>query len=434
MSHAEVPMVEASRCAQQPPPRPGGGLPWPDARDRAQAAALPLAPRRLPLQEACGALLAADLLALTDLPVTDTSSMDGWAVAGSPPWRVVAELPAGRLLDRRLGEGECAGIATGAVVPDGTDAVLPVERSMRDATGVRPAYPDAVPAARTHIRLAGEEARRGQVLLSAGTVVTPPAVGLAAAAGHDTLLVIPPATVDVFVLGDELASTGRPAPGRTRDALGPQLPAWLAAFGTEPPSIALLPDRLPELVAALANSHADVVITTGGTSVGLRDHVRAAVARAGGRIVVDGVDVKPGHPMLLAALPRGRWLVGLPGNPLAACVALMTLVRPLLDGLHGLAAPPIVTAILATSEPGRPGDGHRLIPSRRRDDGSAVVLASCGSAMLRGLAQATVLVVVPPGGAAAGAVVEYLPLPWQQPMTRTDVWRPLDALERHPHD
>jgi len=365
------------------------------------------------LREAGGCLLATDLIALTDLPVTDTSAMDGWAVAGSPPWRVVADLPAGRVLEHRLDDGQCARIATGAVVPDGADAVLQVERSLCDSTGVRPSDPDAVLAPRTHIRRAGEEAGRGDVLVPAGTVATPPVLGLAAAAGHDTLLVIPPATVDAFILGDELTGSGPPAPGRTRDALGPQLPAWLSAFGAAPPSVVRLPDRLDDLTTALATSRADLVITTGGTSVGPRDHVRAAIAAAGGRVVVEGVHVKPGHPMLLAALPRGRWLVGLPGNPFAACAALLTLVGPLLEALHGLGPAATVTVTLATAEPGRPGDGHRLLPVRRGDDGVAVVLPSCGSAMLRGLAQATGLVVVPPPGAAAGDELEYLPLPWQ---------------------
>ena len=227
-------------------------------------------------------------------------------------------------------------------------------------------------------------------------------------------MVTPSATVDAFVLGDELITSGPPTPGRTRDALGPQLPAWLSAFGATPPSIVRLPDSLDDLTVALATSLADLVITTGGTSVGPRDHVRAAVARAGGRVVVDGVHVKPGHPMLLAALPSGRWLVGLPGNPLAACAALLTLVGPLLNGLHGLGPTATATATLTTTEPGRPGDGHRLLPVRRGDDGAAAVLPSCGSAMLRGLAQATGLVVVPPPGAAAGDEVEYLPLPWQR--------------------
>jgi len=394
---------------------------WPDARRRAGAAATPLAARLLPLPAADGCLLAVDLVALTDLPVTDTSAMDGWAVAGSPPWRVVADLPAGALLGHRLSDGQCARIATGAVVPDGADGVLPVERSLHDATGVRPSDPDTAVTPRAHIRRAGEEAARGDVLLPAGTFVTPPVLGLAAAAGHDTLLVTPPATVDVFVLGDELSFSGQPEPGRTRDALGPQLPAWLSAFGAAPPSMARLPDSLADLIVALATSVADVVITTGGTSVGPRDYVREAVARAGGRVVVDGVHVKPGHPMLLAALPHGRWLVGLPGNPLAACAALLTLVRPLLDGLHGLAPATTVTATLATAEPGRPGDGHRLLPVRRGGDGVAAVLPSCGSAMLRGLAQATGLVVIPPPGAAAGDEVEYLPMLWHQ-LAVSDRW------------
>lgn len=416
MITTQGPTVETSQAyaVGRRPRRPGGGIPWPDARKQAGTAAASLPARRLPLQAAVGCLLATDLVALTDLPVTDTSAMDGWAVAGSPPWRVVADLPAGQLLGRRLVDGQCASIATGAVVPDGADAVLPVERSLRDATGVCPSHPDMASAPRTHIRRAGEEAGRGDVLLAAGTVVTPPVLGLAAAAGYDTLLVTPPATVDAFVLGDELITSGPPTPGRTRDALGPQLPAWLSAFGATPPSIVRLPDSLDDLTVALATSLADLVITTGGTSVGPRDHVRAAVARAGGRVVVDGVHVKPGHPMLLAALPSGRWLVGLPGNPLAACAALLTLVGPLLNGLHGLGPTATATATLTTTEPGRPGDGHRLLPVRRGDDGAAAVLPSCGSAMLRGLAQATGLVVVPPPGAAAGDEVEYLPLPWQR--------------------
>ena len=231
--------------------------------------------------------------------------------------------------------------------------------------------------------------------------MTAPVVGLAAAVGHDTLLVTPPAAVEMFVIGDELSVSGRPAPGLTRDALGPQLPAWLAAFGAGQLSMGRLPDRLPDLTERLAASGADLVITTGGTSVGPRDHVRAAVARVGGCVLVDGVHVKPGHPMLLAALPGDRWLVGLPGNPLAACVALVTLVQPLLAGLHGLGAAGAMAATLATDEPGRPGDGHRLLPVRRDQDGSAVVLPSCGSAMLRGLAQATGLAVVPPCESAA---------------------------------
>lgn len=386
-----------------------GGAAWPQARRVARAAGRPLPAERLPLAGALGRVLAADLVALSDLPVADTSAMDGWAVAGPAPWRVVGELPADRVMSASLALGTCVAIATGAVVPSGTAAVLPIEHSLRDADGVRP--DDPARPHRTHIRPAGEESRAGDVLLRRGTVVTPPVLGLAAATGHDDLLVGAAATVEVLVLGDELSERGLPAPGLVRDALGPQLPAWLTAFGTAAPRVRHLPDVRRDLDDALRDTRARLVVTTGGTGPGPRDHVRAAVLRAGGEVLVDGVDVKPGHPMLLASLPDGRWLAGLPGNPLAACVALVTLVSPLLDALHGRPAPADVTVILGGDEPGRPGDGHRLLPVRLEGT-RAVVLPSCGAAMLRGLAQATGLAVVPPEGALTGDAVAYLPLPW----------------------
>lgn len=393
-----------------------GGTPWPEARlvaGRAQ----PLAPVRLPLAEALGRVLAADLVAVNDLPAADNSAMDGWATAGAPPWRIVADLPAGRAPTRQLSSGECARIATGAMVPVGTDAVLPVEDSSRDSTGVRPVAswpPDAnVPS---HIRVRGEEARTGDVLLVSGVLVTPPVVGLAAASGNDDLLVVRTPTVDVLVLGDELVDSGRAGPGRVRDALGPQLPGWLAGLGALVRSTRRLPDDLHQLTATIAASDADILLTTGGTSHGACDHLHHALTRAGGRAVVDGVDVKPGHPMVLAALPGDRWLVGLPGNPLAACGALMTLVEPLTEALRGLQPRSPSTVRLGCTTPARPGDGHRLLPARVSPGGVAELQPSCGSAMLRGLAGATGLVVVGPRGAAKDDEVDYLPLPWPGPV------------------
>jgi molybdopterin molybdotransferase len=388
---------------------------WPKARLLA-AQANPLSPREIPLVDALGCVLAADLTALGDLPAADNSAMDGWAVAGSPPWRVMADLPAGGLYTHRLRSGQCVRIATGATVPGGTDAVLPVEESTRDTSGVR-AAPVVWPVPgmrRSHVRRTGEEAIHGDVLLPAGTMVTPPVLGLAAATGNDTLLVVPTATVDVLILGDELVDNGVSSAGRTRDALGPQLPGWLHCLEAAPRTVRRLPDDLTALASALAASDADVVITTGGTGFGPRDHVRAAVEESGGRLLVNGVDVKPGHPMLLASLPDDRWLVGLPGNPLAACVTMLTLVEPLLTGLHGRQPRPAATARLMTAQPSRPGDGHRLLPVAVARDGSALVQPSCGSAMLRGLAAATGLAVIDPSGAAAAQEVSYLALPWRQ--------------------
>jgi molybdopterin molybdotransferase len=385
------------------------GMSWPDARAAASACATALAPRRLPLQEALGQILGEPITALTDLPASDVSAMDGWAVAGAPPWRVVGDVPAHLVHGARLENGCCVRIATGATVPAGTTCVVPVEYSRTDAGTV---HPLPQPRPRSHVRPAGQEARAGELLLEAGRAVTPTVLGLAAAAGHDELLVTARATVDVLVLGDELGRSGASRPGQTRDALGPQLPGWLAALGARPAEPRHLADRRELLVAALEHSGADLIVTTGGTSVGPRDHVRSALAEVGGRAVVDAVGVKPGHPMLLAALPRDRWLVALPGNPFAACAALVTLAAPLLASLHGLRPQPVRPVTIAGDEPARPGDRHRLIPATLDSTGTAHVLTSCGAAMLRGLARADGLLVIGPEGAAQGDTVGYLPLPW----------------------
>jgi molybdopterin molybdotransferase len=373
-------MTTASRQLSVRAARHRGGTSWPKARMLA-AQATPLPAQDVPLIDALGCVLAADLKALGDLPAADNSAMDGWDVAGSSPWRVMADLPAGGLYADRLRAGQCVRIATGATVPDGTDAVVPVEESMGTTSGVRPAAVGSPESRRlrSHIRRAGEEATCGDILLPAGTLVTPPILGLAAAAGNDTLPVVPKARVDVFILGDELLDGGVSGAGRTRDALGPQLPGWLLGFGVAPRKVRRVPDDLTTLTATLAASDADVLVTTGGTSVGPRDHIRAAVEQVGGHLVVHGVDVKPGHPMPARTKPR-----------------------------------PHASARLMTAQPGRIGDGHRLLPVALTTDGNAVVLPSCGSAMLRGLAAATGLAVIDPSGAVAGQEVRYLVLPWPQ--------------------
>jgi molybdopterin molybdotransferase len=386
------------------------GVPWPEARRR--AASVPaLRARIVQLTEALGLVLVEDVVAVNDLPAADNSAMDGWAVAGPPPWRRVSASSDG-VAPPSLDAGQCAWIATGAAVPGGTSHVVPVEHSETRGLEVRSAPWADDAGARTHIRRRGEEARVGDHLLRAGAVVTPPVIGLAAAAGNDVLTVVSTPEVEVLVLGDELTESGPADERHVRDALGPQLPGWLAGLGVRHPSVQRLPDDLGQLVHTVRASEADVLVTTGGTGPGRRDHVRHALEQLGGRVEVDGVDVKPGRHMLLGRLPDGRWLVGLPGNPFAACSALVTLVQPLLAALAGRAEPPTSWTRLATAEPRRAGDGHRLLPVRLDSDGLAVAEPSCGTAMLRGLARASGLAVVPPAGAGVGDVVPYLPLPW----------------------
>src|SRR3954447_7425420 len=302
---------------------------WPDARERAATAAAAVAPRELPLELAAGAVLAADVVARTDLPPADTSAMDGWAVAGPGPWRVRGEVLAG-VVPPPLAPGEAVTIATGAWLPDGADSVLRAEHGKLaggDLVSTDPRDPAR------DVRRAGRECRAGDVVLAAGSRLTPAAIGLLAAAGAD-VVGVRRATVDVLVLGDELLTSGPARGGRIRDALGPMLSAWLPALGLAIVARRHVPDTPGALAAALGASTADLTVTTGSTAHGPVDHLHEVLAASRAELVVDGVAVRPGHPQLLAVRADGRPLVGLPGNPLAAATALLTLVVPLVDALQ----------------------------------------------------------------------------------------------------
>ncbi|CAM5699219.1 molybdopterin molybdotransferase MoeA [Streptomyces fumanus] len=399
-------------------PAPTGGrpdrrraTPWREARAIAARAArggTRRAPVSVPLQAALGLTLAAPLTALTDLPSFDTSAMDGWVVAGPGPWAVRDKgVLAGHATPAPLTDGEAARIATGARVPADTTAVLRTEHGRTEA-GRLHALRDVVPG--QDIRPRGQECRSGDQLLPAGTAVTPAVLGLAAAAGYDTLTVAPRPRAEILVLGDELLTEGLPHGGLIRDALGPMLPSWLRALGAEVIAVRRLGDDAEALHRAVTDSGADVLLTTGGTAAGPVDHVHPTLGRIGAELLVDGVQVRPGHPMLLARIQDGQHLVGLPGNPLAAVSALLTLAEPLLRGLAARPAPEPSGRPLREAVQGHPHD-TRLVPVVLRG-GGPVPLRYNGPAMLRGIAAADALAVVPPGGARAGQEAELLALPW----------------------
>jgi molybdopterin molybdotransferase len=363
----------------------------------------------VPLDAALGLTLAAPLPALTDLPSFDTSAMDGWAVAGPGPWEVRDEgVLAGHAEPEPLTDGEAVRIATGARIPPDTTAVLRSEHGRTDGKGHLHATRAAVPG--QDIRPRGQECRSGDHLLPAGTLVTPAVLGLAAAAGYDTLAAVPRPRVDVLVLGDELLTRGTPHDGLIRDALGPMLPPWLRALGADVTAVRRLGDDADTLHRAITTSDADVIVTTGGTAAGPVDHVHPTLRRIDAELLVNGVEVRPGHPMLLARTKENQHLVGLPGNPLAAVSGLLTLAEPLLRTLAARPAPEPYTLPLQDEAHGHPYD-TRLIPVVLRGD-RAVPLHYNGPAMLRGIAAADALAVVPPGGARAGQEAELLDLPW----------------------
>ncbi|MFJ3667892.1 molybdopterin molybdotransferase MoeA [Streptomyces sp. NPDC090106] len=401
--------------APGPAPHHHKATPWPQARAVAARAARTAmrgdrrAPVSVPLDAALGLTLAAPLTALTDLPSFDTSAMDGWAVAGPGPWAVREEgVLAGHAEPGRLGDGEAVRIATGARIPSDATAVIRSEHGRTDTQGRLHATRDL-----THgqdIRPRGQECRSGDQLLPVGTFVTPAVLGLAAAAGYDTLAAVPRPRVDVLVLGDELLTGGLPHDGLIRDALGPMLPPWLRSLGAEVIAVRRLGDDAKALHKAITTSDADLIVTTGGTASGPVDHVHPTLRRIDAELLVNGVKVRPGHPMLLARVKEHQYVVGLPGNPLAAVSGLLTLAEPLLRTLAARPAPEPFVLPLRDEVHGHPYD-TRLIPVVLRGE-SAVPLHYNGPAMLRGIAAADALAVVPPGGARAGQEVELLDLPW----------------------
>ncbi|MZD04960.1 molybdopterin molybdenumtransferase MoeA, partial [Streptomyces sp. SID5785] len=391
-----------------------------------RATAYPRGAARVPLEAALGLVLAAPLTALTDLPSFDTSAMDGWVVAGPGPWSVRDEgILAGHEPPGPLADGEAAAIATGARIPPETTAVIRSEHGRLDDK--RQLHPLREIVHGQDIRPRAQECRTGELLLPAGAVVTPAVLGLAAAAGYDDLVVVPRARAEILVLGDELLTSGRPRDGLIRDALGPMLPHWLRSLGVEVTAVRRLGDDAQAVLDAVRSSTADLVVTTGGTASGPVDHVHPTLRALGAELLVDGVKVRPGHPMLLARLGEGRHLVGLPGNPLAAVSGLLTLAEPLLRELSGRAAPEPsyggagsdeepCTAPLHTAVQGHPHD-TRLVPVVLRQDGAsghdwAVPLHYNGPAMLRGIAAADALAVIPPGGAQGAEEVGIIDLPW----------------------
>ncbi|MFC7529037.1 molybdopterin molybdotransferase MoeA [Actinoplanes sp. GCM10030250] len=369
----------------------------------------------VPLADADGRTLTEPLRALTDLPAFPTSSIDGWAVRGTGPWRRVGRVLAGGTPPPLTEDGTCVEIATGAMVPEGAAALIRVEESATGTDGLVSGEPRATP----EWRLPGEEAHRGEELLPAGTAVDPAVIGVAATCGYETLTVRRTPRAALLVFGDELLTEGPPGAGRVRDSLGPQVPGWLRRYGATVESVTgPVKDTLVAHVDALrtALETADLVCTTGGTMHGPVDHLHPALAELGAEYLVNTVAVRPGFPMLLARVPgaagRPRFVAGLPGNPQSAVIALVTLVAPLLAGLCGRSLPPLPEVEVTVGVPGRGGFTHLALAALDPAGRIATPVGHVGSAMLRGLANSHGFVVVRPGSVAVpGDVVPFLPLP-----------------------
>ena len=374
----------------------------------AQARLLALAPA-LPIEwrdvaDCNGYFLAQALPARRDQPAAPLSAMDGFAMRAADlpgPWRLVGESAAGHPFAGTVGPGQAVRISTGAVVPAGADMVLLKEDSAVDADTLTLVGTAPDPAER-HIRPRGMDFATDDAILPAGWRINAAAIGLAIAAGHDRVPVRRALRMTVIDGGDELAPPGTtPATHQIPASNGPMLAAIGQGLPVTSRRIGPVPDRLDALIAAFdAAAGADVIVTSGGASVGDHDLIRPALAAMGVEIDFWRVGIKPGKPLLVAR--RGDQIIlGLPGNPASAWVTAFLFLLPLLRAMLGAAAPLPRTIGMPLTTPMGKG-GSRMEFLRARWDGAGVALdQQQDSGALSPLARANALVVREPGAPPA---------------------------------
>jgi molybdopterin molybdotransferase len=438
-------------------------LTWFDARDAVVSAVLSHGRRgtaTVGVDEAVGRTVASPVLSPTDVPHYTSSAMDGYAVRGAGPWRLLAapvEGPAGRNIHRAggtLGPGEALPVLTGSLLPDGAEAVVRSEDAEVTCDGR--ILHAAQPEPGRDIRPAGQERSAGSLLVEPGTRLTARHVAMLCTAGVDTVEVTRGPQVVCAFTGNEVVHSGVPGPGEVRDAFSVSFPALLRSWGSgavTTESVADDPVAVEYLLRRPSTLDADIVVVTGGSGHSGQDFARRFITRsvrdagADGQILSTEVRCRPGHPTLLAR--RGSQLiVGAPGNPFAAHVALHSFVAPAVAafiaagtegfeegtadgtgtagaGVPGAGTPEgrdavtpstlfapaaLSTGVCAVELPPLNRDRIRLVPARIGADGVCSPVAGAHSHMLTGYATGDVLLVVPASGLAAGAEVQFLRL------------------------
>lgn len=378
-------------------------LPVADAQARILALSPPLPHEDVPLAEAAGRWAAADVTALRTQPANDLSAMDGYAVrhADLPgPLRLLGESAAGRPFGGVVGASETVRIFTGADMPAGVDCVLVQEEAevlgnLISLSGDGPSGPGR------NVRRRGLDFAEGATLIAAGQRITPARLAVAAVGGHATLPVRRRVRVAIAATGDELVPAGSPVlPGRLPESNGLMLAAMLAHLPVAVVDLGILPDRADTLESAFRAMRADVLVTTGGASVGDHDLVQPALLAAGATIDFWRIALRPGKPMMAGRLGDAT-VLGLPGNPVSAFVTAELFLKPLVRHLAGAAAPFPTTITVPLGED-LPANGPRTDYLRAElIDGAAHASTIQDSSMLRTLARSTCLIVRPPHAPAA---------------------------------
>lgn len=382
--------------------------------------------------DALGRVLAADVRSVVDVPPADNSAMDGYALrcadvpAAGTTLPVSQRIPAG-VVGEPLVPGTAARIFTGAQVPAGADAVVMQEQctAVSDTPAGGAVRVDAVPRPGLAIRRRGEDVRAGSVVLPAGTRLTPQALGLAASAGAATLAVARRPRVALFSTGDELVMPGEVAPGQMKpgaiyNSNRYTLRALIQALGCECTDLGNVPDRLDATRDALrhaAQQH-DLIVTSGGVSVGEEDHVKPAV-EAEGRLDLWQLSMKPGKPLAFGVVRRSvesperdpAYFIGLPGNPVSSFVTFFLVVRPVLLHLQGVADWQVrPTPMRADFDWPRADKRREFLRVRRNATGGLDLYPNQGSGVLTSAVWGDGVVDNPAGQTIrAGDTVHFLP-------------------------
>lgn len=388
--------------------------------DEARAAVLgrvtPLGVEHVPVADAAGRVLVEDACAAVDLPSFRSSAMDGYAVRagdGEGPRRIVDRSAAGRPARRTVGPGDAVEISTGAVVPEGADAVVPVEVVTVDGETV------SIPVVSSgdNVRQVGGDAAQGAVVVGAGAILGPSQLGALAAAGIAEVRCGRRPRVTILPTGTELRAPGEAlGPGEIYESNGLMLEAQVASAGGAPERLAPVGDDAAATRAALERAlDSDVLLTSGGVSVGPHDLVRGTLATLGAEEVFWRVSMRPGKPIAFAV--RGATLVfGLPGNPVSSLVGFELFVRPALLALQGAAEPgPRYRPAVLGAPVRRGAERDALVRARTRVEGDRLVvdpLRGQESHMIVRSSAADALVLVPRGDGElpAGAAVSYVPV------------------------
>ena len=389
-----------------------------EASARILATFTPVGAETVALAEAAGRISAAPVIARTTQPPADVSAMDGFAVRaeearGGAALRLIGSAPAGHPFAGSVGAGETVRIFTGSFIPAGADAVLLQEDADAEEGGVR--VRETVRSGQ-HIRRQGQDFAAGEAVIAAGRRLSPRDIGLAAAADHPWLLVHRRPRVAVLATGDEIALPGEPIPpGGIVSSNAHALAAMVAALGGAPSVLPIAADDTEAIGrAADAARGFDLLLTTGGISVGAHDLVQEGLARRGLAVDFWKIAMRPGKPLMFGRLGEMP-VLGLPGNPVAAFVCALLFARPALLRLAGLAVAPLPTTTAETATALGANDRRfDFLRARLEEDAAGRLVATAfavqDSAMQAVLARADALILRPPHApaVAAGAAVEIV--------------------------